>query len=256
MRIWQIGPNAPSNWNQSLVKIQGGRRIIDDFVDDCETNECVTSINVTSGDESIKYIIDTLELNKSNYANTLTIYEDLLCCIQVCYQQDFIEARLNDREKLQNTYNYFSSIINNDVNLIFGNAIFTKTNKDKQLVDLTARELFSILANIYFFTTYQVRDGELAEITILNSKDYVDNNLKDMSSNIIGNWEFYMPPTSKGDITSLGIELVDINDYNNLIVLKKREITDISAQHINLDKYTRGIYQDLSEDTIKQLFTF
>jgi len=255
MRIWEITPNKITEWDQSLIKIIDGKRISEDFINNCEINDNVKSINIKTSEESMNYIIKSLELTKESYANTMTLVEDATGIIQFCYQQDFIESRMMDNEKLQNTYNYFASITNNDISYIFGNVIYFKVDSKNNLIDLTPTDLFGVLASIYYVSTFQVRDGDLYEITLLNSIDYIESMFKDMNCNKKNGWEFYLPKSNNSDMEELGIDLVDITDYNNLIILKQRDVNDISEKYKNTDRYARGVYQDLNEYTIKQLFT-
>lgn len=252
MYIWVIEPNNPEDWEQHLIKIDNGRRNITDFVESCGINEKVCKHNVSS-EESMEFIVSTLELDERSLANTVTIYQDNNYIIQYCFQQDYVEAHPN---KYENVYNYFTSIITSDVFCVFGKSVFLKIDtKTKKLLNLSENELFSILANIYFIKSYQVLNGELREVTFLNVTSHILNELKDMKVHKIADWEFYISNNNPIDLTDLGLDKVNINDYNGLVILKRKFINDIAKNYILDDSTSRGVYQDLDEDSLKLLFT-
>ena len=196
---------------------------------------------------------DALNLNEQTLVNTLTIHEDNNSLIQFCYHQDytnFYEPKIN----------YFSTIINNTSEIIFGKACFFMVDKSsKKLIDLSLETLLTFLANIHIFTTFQVRDGDLEEICFPNIKGHIDDIFKDYNKHIIYNWEFYIPKSNKEvDLYELGIKEVCIYKYNGLIILKVNEDNSIDNESIkknNIDtNQIRGIYLDLEINYLSKLF--
>lgn len=259
MRMWIIEPNNPEDWDHQLITIRDGKRDSHDFIKSCIKNKVVSSSNVNNNEESLNIIIQKLNLDRTKMANTITLFEDSSSIIQFCYHQDFIEC--NSKNLEGKYYNYFASIINNEISNIFGNAVFFEINKDNnQLNDLDPTKLFNFLANLHFVKTYQVRNGDLQEIAFPNIKGIIHSALKDKTFHSIQNWEFYMSKNSNGDITDLGIEPVDINNYNDLIIFKQKPQHEVTSQlidegKINIEENTiKGYYDDVDIKYIENFF--
>jgi hypothetical protein len=246
MYIWEIKPNDPEDWPQHLITVINGRRNIDKFIEGCSSSPKAIKHNV-SAEESIAKIIKILNLNDTNLANTITVFCDNNINIQYCFHQDYVETYPN---KLENVYNYFTSIITSDVFSVCGNAVFIKTDNNNNLLDLSEEELFSILANIYFLKSYQVLNGELSEITFINITSHINKALGLLKLTKLANWEFYYDK----EVGDLGFKKVDINNYNGLIILKRKELNDIAKNYIIEDSDSRGVYEDLNENIVNLLF--
>lgn len=239
----------PDVWNTSLIQIKDGKRDTTDFVDDCIKLSWVKEIKTNN---SMETIINELKLNNENIGNTMTVYEDSQFNIQFCYQQDYLEE--HEITDITPQYNYFASLLNNTVDTIFGTTIFFKIDIiNNIIVNLPACELFDLLANLHFIKTFQVRNGDLCEITLPNLPNKINDMTKDMQVHNIDKWKFFMPKDSPGDITDIGVELVDINKYNGLIFLLGKPDNELTNKYIN-EQTVRGSYFDLSESYIKKFF--
>lgn len=257
MHLWLISPNVPETWSQNLIKIIDGKRNIEEFIEDSLRKNVINKIEFNNNEEFVLLINEKLNLNEHNVVNTLTIFEDKNYIIQFCYQQDYIEHyKPSTAQESRKVYNYFASMISNDIENIFGNVLFFKIKKnEKKLVNLTSEELLNLLANLYYVKTFQVLNNELVEIAILNNQGYINDAFKDRKKIERMGWEFYL---GNNNLEDIGLEPAKINDYNNLIILKKKsthEISDnlIKENNINPNEL-RGVYQDLSLEYVEKLF--
>lgn len=252
--MWLIDLNEKDDWPINNIKIVDGKRNIDEFIKDCKKLSIITKLELDDPKNFFIVLGDALDLNEQTLANTLTIYEDNDSLIQFCYHQDYTNY-------YEPKINYFSSIINNTSEIIFGKACFFMIDKaTKKLIDLSLEKILILLANIHVFTTFQVRDGDLEEISFPNIKGHIDDIFKDYIKHSIYNLEFYIPKTNINDINleDLGLNEVCIYKYNGLITLKIKEDNSIDNENIkknNIDtNQIRGLYLDLDKNYLSKLF--
>jgi hypothetical protein len=251
--MWLVDINDKDDWSVNNIKIIDGKRNIDDFISETNNSQLIKKLELDDQNNFFVVLRDALNLNEQYLLNTLTIYEDNDSLIQFCYHQDytnFFEPKIN----------YFSTIINNTSEIIYGKACYFMVDKSsKKLIDLSLEKLLTFLANIHIFTTFQVRNGDLEEICFPNIKGHIDDIFKDYNKHIIYNWEFYIPKSNTDvDLHDLGIKEVCIYKYNGLIILKVNEDNSIDNESIkknNIDtNQIRGIYLDLQKNYLSKLF--
>jgi hypothetical protein len=251
--MWLVNINDKDDWPVNDIKIIDGKRNIDDFIYESKKLQIIKKLDLDDPKNFFVVLSNALNLNEQTLINTLTIYEDNDSIIQFCYHQDytnFYEPKLN----------YFSTIINNTSEIIYGKACFFRSDKKtKELIDLSFENLLTFLANIHIFTTFQVRNGDLEEICFPNIKGHIDDIFKDYNKHKIYNWEFYIPKSNtEVDLQELGIKEVCIYKYNGLIILKVNEDNSIDNESIkknNIDtNQIRGIYLDLEKNYLSKLF--
>jgi hypothetical protein len=250
MRVWIVKPNRPDQWDQNLIRLVEGRRDTTDFVRACVASPHVSSESVENGADSMHIIARVLDLKSDMLANTQTVFEDRSCYVQFCYHQDYMQYfRPTDT---MSCYNYFASIISNEVEHVFGTAVFFQVDKTSNgLADLEPRRLFDLLANLHYVKAVQVRGGELVEVAFPNIQGYIRNALKDKKHHTLHNWEFYVSGSCKGDPTDLGIEPVDVADFEGLIVLLRKSRHETTLEMIEQGKLkldedqVRGVYADV-----------
>lgn len=256
--MWIIKPNIPEDWNQQLIKIIDGKRDTSEFIESCIRYPFVSTEIVDTMDESMQVIFDKLELKSDMLANTITVYENKEYIIQYCYQQDYWDYHKPGPDV--KCYNYFASIINNENENTFGTAVFFQIDKkNNSLMDLPPENIFNILASLYYVKLFQVRNGSLHEISFPNDKKIIEDMMKDKKQHILDTWEFYIDKDAQCDITDLGIELVDINQYNGLIIMKHKAENELNASliqqyKIQLDNCIKGYYMDINEDYVSNFF--
>lgn len=260
MRVWIVKPNRPDQWDQHLIRIVEGRRDTADFVQASAASLCVTSESVENGADSMHVIARALGLKPDMLANTQTVFEDRTCYVQFCYHQDYMQY-FRPTDTLA-CYNYFASIISNEVEHVFGTAVFFQVDKaTNQLADLSSERLFDLLANLHYVRAVQVRGGELVEVAFPNIQGYIRNSLKDKKRHILHNWEFYLSEGSKGDPTDLGIEPVDMGDFEGLIILLRKSRHETTLEMIEQGKLkldedqVRGVYGDVDIPYATKFFT-
>jgi len=251
--MWLVDINEKDDWPVNNIKIVDGKRNIDDFIYETKKLQLIKKLDLDDPKNFFVVLSNALNLNEQTLINTLTIYEDNDSIIQFCYHQDytnFYEPKLN----------YFSTIINNTSEIVYGKAcVFKSDKKTKELIDLSFENLLTFLANIHIFTTFQVRNGDLEEICFPNIKGHIDDIFKDYNKHKIYNWEFYIPKSNtEVDLQELGIKEVCIYKYNGLIILKVNEDNSIDNESIkknNIDtNQIRGIYLDLQKNYLSKLF--
>jgi hypothetical protein len=251
--MWLIDINETEDWPISNIKIEDGKRNIDDFIKDCKKLSIITKLELNDPKDFFVVLGDAININEQTLANTLTIYEDNDSMIQFCYHQDyanFYEPKIN----------YFSTIINNTSEIILGKSCFFMIDKtSKKVIDLPLENILMLLANIHIFKTFQVRNGDLEEICFPNIKGHIDNLFKDYNKHSVYNLEFYIPKTNTDiDLSDLGINEVCIHKYNGLIILKIKEDNSIDNESIkknNIDtNQIRGLYLDLEKKYLSKLF--
>jgi hypothetical protein len=251
--MWLVDVNETDDWSVNNIKIIDGKRNIDDFIYESKQTQLIKKLDLDDQKNFFVVLKDALNLNEQYLLNTLTIYEDNDSLIQFCYHQDytnFFEPKIN----------YFSTIINNTSEIIYGKACYFMVDKSsKKLIDLSLEKLLTFLANIHIFTTFQVRNGDLEEICFPNIKGHIDDIFKDYNKHIIYNWEFYIPKSNtEVDLHELGIKEVCIYKYNGLIILKVNENNSIDNENIKKNKIDtnqiRGIYLDLEKKYLSKLF--
>lgn len=257
--MWIIKPNLPEDWNHNLIRINEGKRDTSEFIEACLKAPYIKSELVDSNDESIKVIYEKLEINSEMLINTLTVYEDKDIVIQYCYQQDYYQY--HKPTDGASCYNYFSSIINNQTENVYGNAVFFQINKeDKKLMDLNPETLLELLASLYYVRAFQVRNESINEITFPNDKKYISEMMKDKNNHVIDNWVFYLDKNANGDITDLGMELVNMKDYNGLIIMRQKDGNDITMQMVMEgkikydDSFMKGVYIDINKKYVEKFF--
>jgi hypothetical protein len=251
--MWLVDINDKDDWCIDNIKIIDGKRNIDNFISESNNSQVIKKLDLDDQKNFFVVLGEALNLNEQYLLNTLTIYEDSESLIQFCYHQDytnFFEPKIN----------YFSTIINNTSEIIYGKACYFMVDKaSKKLIDLSLEKLLTFLANIHIFTTFQVRNGDLEEICFPNIKGHIDDIFKDYNKHIIYNWEFYIPKSNtEVDLHELGIKEVCIYKYNGLIILKVNEDNSIDNESIkknNIDtNQIRGIYLDLEKNYLSKLF--
>jgi hypothetical protein len=261
VKVWIIKPHFPGDFPHTLITIKDGRRYTEDFVRACQNLSFVSSTDINNNDEFIALCSEVLELNDNNRASTVDISKD----IQACYMQDYVYY-INDlvKEKGEEylpkgvVHNYFATLTNINGDNVYGNAVLYKVD-GKKLIDLEGEELFEHLSNFYYLKTYQVRGGELVEITFPNVEPIVAEALKDKRKHVLDLWEFYIG--NDVEMTDLGIKPVDIKDYEGLIVLKRKENMSLVWKAIEDLKKTRraddlrGLYEDVNKEYIKGFFS-
>jgi len=272
VKAWIIYPHQPQDFPHSLIKIKDGVRYIDDFIKSCQSLPFITTIDIESNDDFINISTDVLNLNEQNRAATLNLKENNNdnTYIQLSYMQDYIYY-INDlvKEKGEEylpkgvVQNYFGSLVNNQNENIYGNALVFKVD-NKKLVDLEATEIFSLLCNFYYVKTYQVRNGELVEITFPNLQPIIADALKDRHKHVLDLWEFYGPQNM--DYSDLGVVPVNISDYEGLIILKQKEnmnevwkaLKQVEEKE-GINKVPkndiRGLYEDLNKEYLQGFFS-
>ena len=251
--MWLVDVNDKDDWLINNIKIIDGKRNIDDFISESNNLQLIKKLELDDQKNFFVVLADALNLNEQYLLNTLTIYEDNDSLIQFCYHQDytnFFEPKIN----------YFSTIINNTNEIIYGKTCYFMVDKSsKKLIDLSLEKLLTFLANIHILTTFQVRDGDLEEICFPNIKGHIDDIFKDYKKHKIYNWEFYIPKSNiEVDLDELGIKEVCIAKYNGLIILKVKEDNSIDNESIKKNKIDtnqiRGIYLDLEKKYLSKLF--
>jgi hypothetical protein len=251
--MWLVDINEKDVWPVNNIKIVDGKRNIDDFIYESKKSQLIKKLELDDPKNFFVVLSNALNLNEQTLINTLTIYEDNDSIIQFCYHQDYSNFH-------EPKVNYFSTIINNTSEIIFGKACFFRSDKKtKELIDLSFEKLLTFLANIHIFTTFQVRNGDLEEICFPNIKGHIDDIFKDYNKHKIYNWEFYIPKSNtEVDLQQLGIKEVCIAKYNGLIILKVNEDNSIDNESIkknNIDtNQIRGIYLDLEKNYLSKLF--
>jgi hypothetical protein len=220
-------------------------------------------VDVADNDHFLKLCIETLGLNEKNRANTISMGKSMY----ICYMQDYI-MYVNQvvTEKGKSAlpdgvvHNYLASLVNIEGENVHGNAVVFKLD-DKDLVDADKNDVFEPLANFYYVKCFQVRNGELVEFTLPNIEPVIADLMKDKKKYRTDLWEFYMPNDSPADLSELGIDKVDIRDYNNLVVLKRKEHmgpvwdTLASLKKQIKPEDLRGLYEDLDREYIKRFFS-
>jgi hypothetical protein len=251
--MWLVDVNETDVWPVNNIKITDGKRNIDDFIYECKKSQLIKKLDLDDQKNFFVVLGDALNLNEQTLINTLTIYEDNDSLIQFCYHQDYTNFH-------EPKINYFSTIINNTSEIIFGKACFFRVDRTtKKLIDLSLETLLTFLVNIHIFTTFQVRNGDLEEVCFPNIKGHIDDIFKDYNKHRIYNWEFYIPKNNTdNDLNELGIKEVCIYKYNGLIILKVKEDNSIDNENIkknNIDtSQIRGIYLDLEKNYLSKLF--
>jgi hypothetical protein len=193
--MWLVDVNEKDDWLVNNIKIIDGKRNIDDFVNESNNLQLIKKLELDDPDKFFVVLGDVLNIKEGYLTNTITVYEDNNSIIEFCYHQDYtnyFEPKLN----------YFSSIINNTSEIIFGKACFFMVDKtSKKLIDLSLEKLLSFMANMHVFTTCQVRNGDLEEICFPNIKGHIDDIFKE--------YDFLLMPTTPGTAFSLGTKNKD-----------------------------------------------
>lgn len=251
--MWLIDINNTDDWPVNSIKIIDGKRDIDNFIEECKKLSFVKKLKLDNQSEFFVVLGNALNLDEQKLVNTLTVYEDNEYLIQFCYHQDYVNY-------YEPEFNYFSTIINNTNEIVFGKSCFFMVDKaSKKIVDLPIEKLLLLLVNIHIFSTYQVRNGDLEQICFPNIKGHIDDIFKDYKKHKIYNWEFYIPKINdEDDLNNLGITEVCIHKYNDLIILKMKEDNSIDNENVkknNIDlNQIRGIYLDLEKNYLSKLF--
>ena len=251
--MWLVDVNEKDDWFVNNIKIIDGKRNIDDFVTESNNLQLIKKLELDDHDKFFIVLGNALDIKEGYLTNTITIYEDHKSLVQFCYHQDYTNY-------FEPKMNYFSSIINNTSEIIFGKACFFMVEKSsKKLIDLSLEKLLSFMANMHVFTTCQVRNGDLEEICFPNIKGHIDDIFKDYNKHTIYNWEFYMPKSNTTVILDdLGIIEVCIYKYDGLIILKVNEDNSIDNESIKKNNIEtnqiRGIYLDLEKKYLSKLF--
>lgn len=263
VKVWVVRPHLPSVFPHTLIRIVDGQRQTDEFVKKCATLSEVSCVDIDDNDQFLGLCIKELGLNQKNRGNTISLGKSL----HMCYMQDYV-AYINDAVKERGeealptgvVHNYFGTLVNIEGENVHGNAIVYKLDEN-QLVDANEEQVFELISNFYFVKCYQVRNGELVEITFPNIEPVIAESLKDKKKHLVDCWEFYLPPDAQCDITDLGVKQVDINSFNNLIILKRKEcMKDVWNALADLKKKLRpddlrGLYEDLDREYIKGFFS-
>jgi len=263
VKVWVIRPHLPSVFPHTLIRIEDGHRQTDEFIQKCAALSVVSCVDVDTNDSFLKLCIDELGLNEKNRGNTILLGKSL----HLCYMQDYV-SYINDMVKEKGeqylptsvVHNYFGTLVNLEGENVHGNAIVYKLD-DTKLVDAPKEEVFELISNFYFVKCYQVRNGDLGEITFPNIEPVIAESLKDKKKHIVDCWEFYLPSDAQCDITDLGVKQVDINTFNNLIILKRKDcMKDVWRSLDELKKKLRpddlrGLYEDLDREYIKGFFS-
>lgn len=261
VKLWIVKPHLPSDFPHTLITVRNGCRDTADFVKACLNLPFVSSTDIRDNDDFIQLCSNVLDLNDNNRASTVDITKD----IQVCYMQDYIYY-INDLVKEKGleylpkgvVHNYFATLTNKEGDNVYGNAVIFKLD-GKRLVDLEGDELFEHLCNFYYLKTYQVRNGELVEITFPNIEPVIGDALKDKHKHVLDLWEFYIG--KEVDMSDLGIKPVDIKQFEGLIILKRKENMSLVWKAIEELKKTRrgddlrGLYEDVNKEYIKGFFS-
>lgn len=251
--MWLVDINDKDDWFVNNIKIIDGKRNIDDFVTESNNLQLIKKIELDDPDKFFVVLGDALDIKEGYLTNTITIYEDNTSLVQFCYHQDYTNY-------FEPKMNYFSSIINNTSEIIFGKACFFMVGKtSKKLIDLSLEKLLSFMANMHVFTTCQVRNGDLEEICFPNIKGHIDDIFKDYNKHTIYNWEFYIPKSNTTVVLDdLGVIEVCIGKYEGLIILKVNENNSIDNEDIKKNNVEtnqiRGIYLDLEKKYLSKLF--
>lgn len=251
--MWLIDINNTDEWPVNSIKIVDGKRYINDFIKECKKLSFIKKLELKDQSDFFIVLGNALNLDDKKLANTLTVFENNDYLIQFCYHQDYVNY-------YEPEFNYFSTIINSTNEIIFGKSCFFMVEKiSKKIIDLPLENLLSLLVNIHIFTTYQVRNGDLEEISFPNIKGHINDLFKDYKKHKIYNWEFYIPKIDdEDDLHNLGINEVCIHKYNDLIILKSKEdnsIDDENIKNTNSDSnQIRGIYLDLEKNYLSKLF--
>jgi hypothetical protein len=251
--MWLVDVNEKDDWFVNNIKIIDGKRNIDDFVTESNNLQLIKKLELDDHDKFFIVLGNALDIKEGYLTNTITIYEDHKSLVQFCYHQDYTNY-------FEPKMNYFSSIINNTSEIIFGKACFFMVEKSsKKLIDLSLEKLLSFMANMHVFTTCQVRNGDLEEICFPNIKGHIDNIFKDYNKHTIYNWEFYIPKSNTTVVLDdLGVIEVCIGKYEGLIILKVNENNSIDNEDIKKNNVEtnqiRGIYLDLEKKYLSKLF--
>lgn len=259
-KAWIIRPNLPSDFPHTLISINNGCRDSTDFIQACKSLSFVSSIDIESNEEFMRYCGEVIGLNEENRGTTV----DVSPTVSLCYMQDYI-GYINDVVKEKGVehlpqgvvHNYFATLVNLHGENVYGNVIAYKLD-GTQLVDLEAEELFDFICNFYYLKTYQVRNGELHEIVFPNMEPVIQDYMKDKHKHVIDFWEFYI--SKNVDMSNLGIKPVDIQDFEGLIIFKRKEnMSEVWKVIDDLKKVRpddlRGLYEDVNKEYIKGFFS-
>lgn len=251
----------PGDFPHTLVSVRDGCRYTDDFIQACKNLPFVSRVDVASNDEFVELCNRELELNESNLATTVDISKDIqLCCMRdyVHYINDLVKEKGEEFLPKGVVHNYFATLVNLHNENVCGNVVVFKT-EGKKLVDLEAGELFPFLANFYYVKTYQVRNGELVEMTFPNNEPVIRDLMKDKKKHVVDLWEFYI--SKDVDMGDLGFKKVDMKDFEGLIVLKRKENMSVVWKALEDVKVTqkpedlRGLYEDLDGEYVREFFS-
>ena len=249
-KIWKIKANQPTDWDFDGVEIVKGRREIKYFLE--KEKSFINSIKIKNDDGSdfINKLSIELDCTSESYVNTITVYRHCDYIIQCSYRSDL---------DYKDGFNYFGTIVNLEAVNIFGPAIFFKLENNK-LVDLQLEDVLTLLINFYYVKTYKLTSGNLEEISFNNFEPDIDRILKGFTIKKINSW-YIFSDDKNSNIENLKESGNNINDFNNLIWLKKKtyngEIFD-SMESLNLENNRegdmRGNFMDLDIIYIKKTF--
>jgi len=250
VNIWKIKANQPNDWDFNGVEIVQGKRQINDFIN--KNISFINSIKIKNDDGSdfLNKLSSELNCTSESYVNTITVYKHCDYIIQCSYRSDL---------DYNNGFNYFGTIVNLEAVNIFGSAIFFKL-ENKKLVNLEKEDVLTLLINFYYVKTYRLTSGNFEEISFNNFEPDIDRILKGYTVKKINNW-YVFSDDKKSNIENLKESENDINEFNNLIWLKKKgyygEIFE-TLESLNLDNNRegdlRGIFMDLDIDIIRKTF--
>jgi len=250
VNIWKIKSNQPCDWDFNGIEIVKGRREINYFIDNDISFINPIKIKNDDGSDFLNKLSSELNCTSESYINTITVYNHCDYIIQCSYRSDL---DYNDG------FNYFGTIVNLEAVNIFGSAIFFKLENNK-LVNLEKEDVLTLLINFYYVKTYKLTSGNFEEISFNNFEPDIDQFLKGYTVKKINSW-YVFSDDNKSNIENLKESNNDINEFDNLIWLKKKvyygEIYN-SIQSLNLENNRegdmRGQYMDLNIDIIKKTF--
>jgi hypothetical protein len=255
VNMFLMNSNLPDNWDFTGVEVIKGIRQVDSFVDRYTNSDLIKPISISENDDGSEFLQNVykyLNLDEKTIGNTITVFTHPDYLIQIIYRSDLDFKNSTD-------FNYLGTVLNLEGLNIFGKCIYFKIS-NKKVIDITLKEILSLIVNFYYLQTYKLKDGIFEEISFNNFYPEIQHIFKGYTIKEIDDWEIYTDDKNSNIEKFSAKKDNNINDFNNLIFLKKKQkYGDIwqakeNVAEQNNDGDLRGLYCDLDIEFIKRIF--
>jgi len=259
VNMWLFEPNDPSDWIFDGVYVDRGRRILDDWIDNCSSLNFIKKVTIPLKDDGredntisfINTVNKALDYKEGQNINTVNVYRHPNYSIQAMYIDSFNCTNSDD-------FNYFGTIVNIESMQIFGKCILFKV-ENSNINNLTLEEALSTLINFYYVKSIKLNTNRMFEqIAINNYEPEINAMFDSYYKSVIGDW--IILSDDKDMLEKVKEKDNKIEDLNNIIWFKyKTYMGDVTAsiseqvEH-NKESDFRGLYMDIDESYIRKVF--